>query len=81
MRKIKIKIDQKKCIKPEECRACLSACPPGVFNLIFLDEDYHEPENWIIDPVFPLLCLKIQDHESCHKCVEACPKQAIEIIL
>lgn len=73
MPKPKIKIDYNKCINPTKCRLCLGICSPGVFNLIFLDKNYHNPQMWRIEPVLPHLCT------DCHKCVEECPEKAISI--
>ncbi|TXT65560.1 MAG: hypothetical protein BAJALOKI3v1_90003 [Promethearchaeota archaeon] len=71
----KIQIDYQKCIQPEECRKCVQICPPSVFNITFRDEDYHNPNDWIIDPVFPQLCKGF----DCSKCLEICLTQAISI--
>jgi len=72
-KKNRIKIDYFKCRDPENCRKCLAVCTPGVLNLTFRDEDYHDPKDWIILPVFYQLC------DFCKKCVEICPEKAITI--
>ena len=74
MRKVKINVDHEKCGDPRECRICVGLCPPGVLNLYFTDKDYHDPQNWIISPVFNHLCTR------CNECVEKCPKKAISIL-
>ncbi|TFF90125.1 MAG: hypothetical protein EU548_04595 [Promethearchaeota archaeon] len=73
MGKLKIEIDYELCRDPRDCRKCLGICPPGVFNLIFTDEDYHDPQDWKVVPVFTHLCTQ------CNECVEKCPKKAIVI--
>ena len=75
MRKAKIQIDHEKCGDPRDCRICVGICPPGVLNLIFIDKDYHDPQEWRIVDAFPHLCLK----EECNLCVEKCPNRAIRI--
>ena len=77
-KKVRIKIDYSKCTQPEVCRICLLKCPPGVFNLIFTDKDYHQPKDWKIIAVFPLLCM---NSTQCTLCIDNCPKQAIDIKL
>ena len=77
-KKPKIKIDYSKCTQPEDCRICLQVCPPGVFNLIFTDKDYHQPKDWKIIAVFPVLCM---NSPKCTLCIDNCPKQAISIKL
>ena len=69
--KRKIKIDYKKCSEPEKCRKCLQICEPGVFIITFTDKDYHNPQKWLIIPVFPQICT------DCNKCVIDCPEKAI----
>lgn len=75
MKKIKIKIDYSKCIAPENCRTCINICQPVVFVLTFTDEDYHDPKNWKIVPIFPILCI------GCNLCVENCPEKAINVLI
>lgn len=74
-KKVKIKIDYSKCQQPENCNKCLRLCKPGVFHLIFMDKDYHDPKDWKIIPAFPRLCI----FNSCNSCVEDCPENAISI--
>jgi len=72
-----IKINYEKCSKPEDCRKCVQICPPSALNITFRDQDFHNPQDWFIDPVFPQLCLGL----DCSKCVEICPVAAINIII
>jgi ferredoxin len=72
-KKIKISIDYSKCISPEKCRICLNLCQPAIFNLTFIDKDYHNPKKWKIIPVFPQLCT------ICNFCINKCPEKAISI--
>ncbi len=72
MAKVKITIDNLECGDPRDCRICVGACPPGVFNLIFVDKNIHDPKDWRIVPVFPQIC-----ERDCVICVEKCPKKAI----
>ena len=74
--KVKIKVDYSKCTQPEDCRKCIGICPPGVFNFVFTDKNYHNPQNWKIIPIFPHLCIS---SNNCNACVENCPKDAINI--
>jgi NADH-quinone oxidoreductase subunit I len=71
--KVKIKINYSLCAQPEECRKCLKICEPAVFNLVFLDKDYHNPKIWRVVPVFCQLCT------LCNLCVEICPDNAITL--
>lgn len=75
MKRPKISINNKKCSQPELCLKCLQVCQPCVLNITFTDKDYHQPQNWIIDPVFPQLCLG----KECRKCIEICPMSSIAI--
>lgn len=79
MRKVKIKVDYAKCLNPQDCRVCLGACLPGVFNLLFYDKDCHDPKDWRILPVFPKICLNYKKSRSCNVCSTKCPQQAITI--
>ncbi|TFG04082.1 MAG: hypothetical protein EU539_11575 [Promethearchaeota archaeon] len=73
-KKVKIKIDYSSCTQPEECRKCLNICEPAVFNLVFLDKEYHDPKIWRVIPVFTQLCT------ACNSCIEICPSNAITLI-
>ena len=77
-KRAKIKIDYSKCQQPENCAKCLQVCQPAVFSLVFTDKDYHDPKDWKVVPVFPMLCICDNDSKSC---VENCPKQAINVKL
>ncbi len=79
MAKLKIKVDYSKCTDPKMCRICVGQCPPGVFNLLFYDKDYHDPKDWRILAVFPKNCLNYKNNGKCDKCVKECPKGAISI--
>ncbi|MBD3255198.1 MAG: hypothetical protein GF383_08905 [Candidatus Lokiarchaeota archaeon] len=76
-KKAKISIDYSKCIEPEKCGKCLTACKQTVFNLTFLDKDYHNPKKWRVIPIFPQLCLVVQN--KCNSCIVICPEKAISI--
>ena len=73
MGKIKINIDSSKCTNPKNCLKCINICQPEVLLLTFDDEDYHNPKDWRIFPIFPGLCT------NCKLCVELCPEKAISI--
>ena len=68
-------IDDTLCTQPELCRKCLQVCQPCVLNLTFTDEDYHDPQNWMVIPAFPQLCLG----PKCGQCIDVCPENAINI--
>lgn len=72
---IDIRWDAEKCTSPQECRACLDACPQGVFRIF--PRDGRKPgkvtEDWTIGPLFLSLCT------GCEVCSDVCPKQAITV--
>ena len=76
MGKLKIRIDYSKCQQPDDCGKCLQVCQPAVFSLIFTDKDYHDPKNWKVVPMFPMLCVL---DDKCNFCVNVCPESAISI--
>ena len=73
MGKIKIDIDYSKCVSPENCRVCINVCQPVVLTLTFTDNDFYDPKDWKIVPIFPSLCI------NCNLCVDNCPEKAISI--
>ena len=78
MTSIKIKVDYSKCNieKPEDCTECLRICEPKVFIVTYMDKkNLFDPKVWRVFPRFPKLCT------YCKKCIEICPKNAIDIVI
>jgi ferredoxin len=77
----KITIDHTKCTVPFWCKKCLQACPQLVFQvyckqlLKLRESDPREPDIYEVIPVRRDKC------NSCNKCLEMCPENAITINL
>ena len=75
----KIDIDHSKCTVPFWCKKCLQACPQLVFAVYckqperLKEADPREPGIYDLVPVRRYKC------DSCNKCVEVCPENAITI--
>jgi len=79
--RLKIKIDSKKCINPQDCNKCLNICPTGVFFLSPQGKFSPKPEfqraieklNYKLIAPFTEVC------NLCMECVAVCPAKAITI--
>ena len=78
---MKINIDEKKCLKPDECLKCLQICEPGVFLM-------HPKKKFNTDLESQLKINKLDYKISprfidscnlCMDCVLVCPNSAIEV--
>ncbi|MFB0563581.1 MAG: 4Fe-4S dicluster domain-containing protein [Candidatus Lokiarchaeia archaeon] len=68
--------NQENCGDPRECLACIRACPHAVlaYKPFDLPEKVgDEPQDWRIVGTTRVLCT------NCGLCVEACPKDAIQV--
>lgn len=70
-----IKVDQEKCLSPQDCRKCQESCPQKIFWTY--PKEGRKPgksaSDWVIVPVLPSLCT------ACMACELACPQNAIKI--
>jgi len=74
---VKIKFDEEKCLKPEECMECIRACPLGVLMLAPKKKPPNPgipPPRYIVYPLYDVVC------NRCGKCLEVCPKGALKLI-
>lgn len=74
---VKIKFNKGKCINPEECMKCISVCHVGALILAPANKPGNPgtpPKRYIIDLLYDVAC------DKCMRCVEVCPRSAIEII-
>jgi len=73
---MKVKIDYNKCSDPLSCKACIRACPYGVLCIAPIKDPKDpgkKPVGYKIVPLYEPLC------NSCGKCVEVCPQNAINV--
>ena len=70
-----IKVDQEKCLSPQDCCKCQESCPQKIFWTY--PKEGRKPgksaSDWVIVPVLPSLCT------ACMACERICPQNAIKI--
>ena len=64
-----VRIDNKTCLGPKKCGACINSCPNGVFVVIPIGKRIYRkmPEKYEIMPYFREFC------NGCGKCIKKCP--------
>ena len=72
-----ITYDKEKCGDPSACLECIRICPYNV--LAYRPSETPEPPNPPKDWVIVSTCRVMCPYPSCKLCVEACPKDALNI--
>lgn len=84
---VDIVIDRKKCdysmYDPTGCKKCIQICPVGVFSTRPIEKrDFSIPRGDRVDPTTWIILATWADWcNGCMACVDACPKDAIDINL
>lgn len=72
-----ITYDKEKCGDPSACLECIKICPYNV--LAYRPSEIPEPPNSPTDWVVVSTCRVMCSYPTCKLCVDACPKEALDI--
>ncbi len=77
----RITIDHQKCTVPFLCKKCLQICPQGVFYVerVMAKEERLKEVDPRVDGNYELTTVRRDKCNTCNKCIDVCPVNAIKI--